>query len=461
MRTFRATIVKELLELRRDRAGLMVLLAMPMALVLIVSLVQDNVMQATGDTAIRVLFVDEDHGRLASSLAERLRAERGLELVESAADAPLTRAAAQAAVRRGAYQFLLVAAPGTTDAFVAGVEDQIVAAFGAAPDETPGPGAALPAPAPAVKGLTLYVDPAVQASLRTAVAGALHHVLIGLELREKSETLAKVLPQRIRAAVADMLPPADGRRAAGSPDPLAAVTPPDIRFSLSPEPLLGLTEAAAVDGPAPMRPTAAQQNVPAWALFGMFFIVVPLSGTIIRERDSGTFRRLMAMPISPAGLLTGKIAAYVIVCVAQCALMLAVGWAILPLLGTSGLVVPLAQWPGVALTAVVAAAAATGFGLLVGTIARSQEQASMFGAVAVVIAAALGGIMVPQYVMPRSMHAISAWSPLAWGLNAFQDIFVRGGSALTAAGWLLRLAGFAALTIGAAVLVLRRRQAGE
>ena len=43
MRAFAATIRKELLELRRDRAGVMVLLVMPMALVLIVSLVQDNI----------------------------------------------------------------------------------------------------------------------------------------------------------------------------------------------------------------------------------------------------------------------------------------------------------------------------------------------------------------------------------------------------------------------------------
>ena len=72
MLTIWATILKELLELRRDRAGLMVLLVMPMALVLIVSLVQDNVMQATGEAPIRVLFVDRDKSFLGEVKIDQL-----------------------------------------------------------------------------------------------------------------------------------------------------------------------------------------------------------------------------------------------------------------------------------------------------------------------------------------------------------------------------------------------------
>ena len=51
-----------------------------------------------------------------------------------------------------------------------------------------------------------------------------------------------------------------------------------------------------------------------------------------------------------------------------------------------------------------------------------------FGAVSVVIAAAIGGIMVPVFAMPPVMQTISIFSPLSWGLNAFLDVFVRGGS---------------------------------
>ena len=449
MRTLWATILKELIELRRDRAGLMVLLVMPMALVLIVSLVQDNVMQATGESPIRVLFVDQDRGVLGTSIAKQIRADSGLELVETVDGRHVSAATARRAVARGDYQFLMLIAPGTSARFKARVEEAAAASFNEKPD------GALTASepvrkGPVVEGLTLFLDPTVQGSLRTAVVNALHHVVLGIEMREKGATLSRTLPQKLRALVAVMTPP-------GAP----RAQEPDFHFTIDTDPVLGLAEETAGDGPSPKRPTAAQQNVPAWALFGMFFIVVPLSGTIIRERQTGTFRRLMTLPISPVGLLAGKVSAYVLVCLAQFVLMLGVGWLVLPLMGTSGLVVPPTQWPAVSITAAAAALAATGYGIMVGTLAKSHEQASMFGAVSIVIAAALGGIMIPAYVMPRYMQTISSFSPLAWGLTAFQDIFVRGGTIRAIGPEASILSGFFVVTITVAWLALHRQRSLE
>ena len=166
------------------------------------------------------------------------------------------------------------------------------------------------------------------------------------------------------------------------------------------------------------------------------------------------------MPVSPLAILSGKLCANVLVCLAQFALMLAVGCYILPLLGTSGLV--LGDWVAtVAPVALAAALAATGYGLMIGTLAKSYEQASMFGAVSVVIAAALGGIMIPVYVMPRYMQEISNISPLAWGLNAFQDIFVRGGSLATVGREISLLLAFFIVTITISWVVLNRSRTGE
>jgi ABC-2 type transport system permease protein len=39
--------------------------------------------------------------------------------------------------------------------------------------------------------------------------------------------------------------------------------------------------------------------------------------------------------------------------------------------------------------------------------------------------------MVPVYIMPAVMQEISLYSPLSWGLNAFLDVFVRGGDLFT------------------------------
>jgi ABC-2 type transport system permease protein len=174
-------------------------------------------------------------------------------------------------------------------------------------------------------------------------------------------------------------------------------------------------------------PNTVQQNVPAWTLFGMFFIVVPLGGSLIRERQSGMFVRLLTMPISCITILAGKIIAYVLICMAQFGLIIIVGKLLLPVLGTP--VLEMGSSPAtLVVIALSAAVAACGYGMLLGTMARTYEQAAAFGAASVVIAAAIGGIMVPVFVMPPVMQAISIFSPLSWGLNAFMDVFVRGGS---------------------------------
>lgn len=420
MLTIWATIIKELLELRRDRAGLMVLLIMPMTLVLIVSLVQDNVMQATGQAPIRVLFVDKDRSFLGEAIAEQLKTGGGLDLITMIKGEPISEEAAKRAVVKGDFQFSIIIPAGTGAAFRERIRKRakstIIMKGKEATKGTPLNGTE-------ETGVTVYFDPAVQGSFRTAVVNALQRVILGVEFREKAAALSKSFPTELKKSMAEIMKPVMG--ASTTPVPT-----PELNFEMDTAPVLKLTEEVALNSRLLKRPTAAQQNVPAWALFGMFFIVVPLSGALIRERQTGSLTRLMTMPVYPLTILTGKICAYVFVCLAQFALMLAAGAFLLPLLGTSGLKMG-GELVTIIPVALAASLAATGYGLMVGTLSKTYEQASMFGAVSIVIAAALGGIMIPVYVMPRYMQEISTFSPLSWGLTAFQDIFVRGGSLRT------------------------------
>jgi ABC-2 type transport system permease protein len=476
-RTLWATVVKDLTELRRDRAGLLVLLVMPVVLVIVVALVQDSAMRATGMASIRVLFVDEDRGRVGEMVSALLVPARGIELITQRHGSALSAADARAALARGDEQFFVHVAPGTTAALAAQVERRAMARFGrgAVGDRTAASvGAVSDGPRTAVEssatgaagvargGVTVYFDPAVQEALRTTVLSVVERVALAVEVREQEAALSRLIAWQMAAVfgaggLVGGAPPS-GASGTTAPRPGSGSGPASAAL---PESALAVTEASALHGPAPVRPTSAQQNVPAWALFGMFFTVVPLSGSLVRERLSGTLRRLLALPISPLGLAVGKVCAYVTVCLGQFVLMLLVGWAVLPRFGATGLTVPPPQWPAVAVIALAAALAATGYGLMVGALARSQEQASMFGAVSVVIAAALGGIMVPVVAMPRVMQTLSVVSPLAWGLTGFQDIFVRNGTIRAAAPEALALTAFAAGTIGVASWALRgRRVAG-
>ncbi len=447
MLTIRATIIKELLELARDRAGLLVLLVMPMALVLIISLVQDNVMQATGEAPIRVLFVDIDRSFLGEAIARQLKNSGGIELVTQIMGTTVSEETAKKSVVKGDYQFSIIIPAGTGAAFKEKIRSRAKSTIiikGKAASK------ALPSDGERQAGVTVYFDPAVQGTFRTAVINALRMVVLGIEFQEQAAALSVVFPVELEKAVSEMMRPLMGESSAPIP-------PPELNFSMDTAPVLRLTEESAINSRLLKRPTAAQQNVPAWALFGMFFIVVPLSGSLIRERQSGSLARLMTMPVSPVTILIGKICAYLFVCLVQFALMLLAGAYLLPLLGPSGLEIG-PELVSIIPVVLAASLAASGYGLMVGTLAKTYEQASMFGAVSIVIAAALGGIMVPVYVMPRYMQELSNCSPLAWGLTAFQDILVRGGSLRTVLPEMSYLMLFFTVTVTISGLAMRNNR---
>jgi ABC-2 type transport system permease protein len=100
------------------------------------------------------------------------------------------------------------------------------------------------------------------------------------------------------------------------------------------------------------------------------------------------------------------------------------GVALFPLLGLPALEVT-GHLPGLSVMAVAAALAAIGYGISIGTIARTHQQAAIFASISVVILAAIGGIWVPVFIMPPVFRSISIVSPLNWGLNGFYDILVR------------------------------------
>jgi ABC-2 type transport system permease protein len=439
MRRFLATCRKDLLILGRDRAALLVLFLMPAVLVLVVSLVQNNILKTLGADPLRVLLVDQDHGSLGQAVRARLPRGGALQLIDSLPAGPLSEEAARGLVAAGDYQFGVLIPAGSSGRVQERAAQLAARALQTGAEQETGP---VPAP-PAV---VVFFDPAVQGAVRATVAVSLRQVLSSVEMEEKGRALGRLLERLLSAGTQ----PFPWARPAPRSEALARV--------LGGEMLLPLREEAAATGP--VLPNAVQQNVPAWALFGMFFIVVPLSGALLREKQEGTLVRLRTLPVSPAVILLGKIASFTAVCLVQFTLMLAVGRYLLPLFGTPELDPGQGLVPAYVL-ALAAALAATGYGLLVGSAARSQEQASMFGAVSVVVAAALGGVMVPVYVMPRAMQTLSLASPLAWGINGFLEIFVRGGGMGRIWPDILLLLGFFAACVALSLWLSGRRRAGR
>ena len=212
---------------------------------------------------------------------------------------------------------------------------------------------------------------------------------------------------------------------------------------------VNFAEVSTIDTPKEaLLLNSVQHNVPAWTIFGMFFIVISLAGSIIKERDDGSYTRLRTMPGSYINVMAGKITSYLFICMIQCLLMLMVGMFLLPHLGLPKLVIG-NSFSAVFIVALSTGLAATGYGILVGTIFSTHQQSSTFGAVSVVILAALGGIWVPVYVMPDSIRMFSEFSPLYWALSAFHKVFLNQGTVQSILPFALKLLSFFTFAIGA------------
>ena len=204
-------------------------------------------------------------------------------------------------------------------------------------------------------------------------------------------------------------------------------------------------------------PSAVQQTVPAWLVFSMFFIVIPLSNTFISERGQGTLMRLKSMNVSRVSLIAGKMVPYLFINAVQVLIMIAIGRYVVPLFGGTALTMG-GSPGGLILIAASVSFGAIALALLIASVARTTEQATTVGGVLNIIFGALGGIMVPTFVMPGFMQELANLSPMAWGLEGFLDIFLRDGGAADVLPESLALLLFGAAMLALTAIVLRRQR---
>ena len=173
------------------------------------------------------------------------------------------------------------------------------------------------------------------------------------------------------------------------------------------------------------KPTSTQQSVPSWIVFGMFFVIIPMSTIFINERKQNTLMRMSAMNISVPVLFAGKIAPYIVINQIQVWVMIGVGVFIVPLLGADALTLG-DSLGGLVLVSLGLSLAAIGTSVLIAVTVGTVEQATTIGGIVNILMGAIGGIMVPKFVMPPAMQSFADVSPMSWGLEGFLDIFLRG-----------------------------------
>ena len=393
---FYAAVKKELLILIRDKVGLSILFIMPMVLVLVMTLIQDSAFRSVNERGIPIVFVNYDNDSLGIYIYKGLKNSSLCSLTDSINSEPATETSAKKAVAEGKFILGVVIPKGATEAIRKIVKELLSHTLPsdtkiseAKPDKTDS------------VNILLYIDPVAKKTFISSITSSLHEFFASV----KTQIMFQVFSQQIAALI---------------PDNSKA---PENTYSKSQ--ILNYKEIYASRSIGDILPNAVQHNVPAWTIFAMFFIVVPLVGSIMKEKKEGSVFRLHTMPASYLLLLNGKITVYVIVCFLQFILMIAIGLYILPLFG-----LPVLQLgnslSAITILALSTALAAIGYGVMIATMASSEQQGAILGSLSILLLSALGGILVPTYVMPEIMRKISLFSPLNWSLDGFYKLFLRG-----------------------------------
>ncbi|NQU34729.1 MAG: ABC transporter permease [Bacteroidetes bacterium] len=421
-----ASTIKDLKLLSRDRAGLAMLFVMPLALIIIMTLLQDSTFKVLEERKLPLLVLNMDKDTFGINIVEGLKTSKFFKVVDQDGDNADAVNNLKSRVSKGEFQIGIVVNKNATELLRNNIKYNIVQQL---PDEDSLVFGDIAIKLESTAKIEIYFDPITKNSFKQSITSALNEFSSGVEAKVLFGVYSSLLKKLLGMEMKNK----------GGLDKLVDI---ETMYASSDDTIV--------------IPNSVQHNVPAWTIFAMFFIVIPLAGNIIKERESGISKRLSVIADSNMPIILGKVTTYFFVGIIQAISMLAVGVWILPLLGLPQLIIGDNYIALIILTAAVSLAA-SGYGVVIGSIATSQEQSSIFGSISVVILAAIGGIWVPVFMMTDLMQKVSMLSPLNWALVGYYDVLLRNANIFGILHLVIALISFFLLCIGISWFYNRKR----
>ncbi len=157
-------------------------------------------------------------------------------------------------------------------------------------------------------------------------------------------------------------------------------------------------------------------------IVGLLTLVVTIVVTalsVAREREQGTFDQLLVTPLNPLEILLGKAIPGLIIGIVEVSfiIFMAIAWFKIPLLGSLG---------GLYLGIVLFVFAVIGVGLMISSLAITQQQGLLGAFLFIVPAVILSGYATPIANMPPLVQDLTLINPLRYFLVILRGIFLEG-----------------------------------
>lgn len=415
-----AIILKNLWLTLSDKKGLFIDLALPIILASIVGLTFSG---SDGDNPTEIVVADEDGGKEAGALVEKLRQNKALK-VEM-----LDEAAARDLVRQGKASVAVVIPKGTSERLAE-------APFGDAQPE-----------------LTILVDPSKQATAAMARGIVIETVMGAVGPQFASGDRGKSMLEKAIKGIdddAEMTPARKARLKAFLEMgmkffdlmPKAEEGEPDVGSRMAEPVKIKVEEVTG----SHRKMNAFALSFPATAVMFALFAVMDAALMLVRERSRGTLARTIIAPIGKGAVLAGEAISIFLWITIQLTVMMAFGILVfkVPILG---------PWPALVAMILATAAVAAAFGMAIAAYGRTEKQVHGYAILIVLVMSAIGGSWFPLFMMPPWMQDVASFTITKWAVNGFEDITWRG---LGYADVLPDVAVLVGITLALAVLSIRR-----
>ncbi|MBC7399679.1 MAG: ABC transporter permease [Mucilaginibacter sp.] len=389
------SIKKDIRILSRDKVDISLMLVMPIILVVVVTSIQNSTFQLVNKNKLPIVICNTDTGKASKQFIESV----GKIGMFSVTEIGKEKAQAISDEMQGKDAMLGIVIPPNFSSEVNSkaqtASDKAMAAFSGEADTMK----IAAKSSEQIDPLTLYYNPVLQESLRFSIQGAIRSAIQLVQTRETLRTLyfasnEKELPKSLENEMLN----------SNTPINMLPVSKDGTRNT----------------------PNASQHNVPAWTIFAMFFVIMSLGGSVVREKVSGSFIRLKTLPTNYLVGLLSKQLTYLGVTLLQAVVIFSMGIWLFSYLGLPALNLP-SDLFALFLVTLICGWCAVSYSICVGVFAETQEQANGFGAVSIVILACIGGLMVPSFAMQGLAKTMASFSPMHWCLQAYYSLFLEGG----------------------------------
>jgi ABC-2 type transport system permease protein len=390
-----STILKDMRILTRDRLGLIFMFAMPIVLALVITAVQNSTFEMLNTNTVPMLICNRDTGEAGKQMQTAIE-KVGMFSLKQVTPNVTDKEISDRMHKKDAVIAIIIP-PDFTQKLKEKADviaKKALQNFGMQTGKS-----VATIDSGQVQPITLLYHPVLQESFRHSIQGALKSAL---QVVQNKEVLKSIYFAMNETALPDSLEK-------------------DLMNSQ-----VGIVEIPVSRNGSRNIPNASQHNVPAWTVFAMFFIVISLGGSVVREKLNGSFVRLKTLPTNYLVALISKQLTYLFITFIQALVVFSMGIWLFPYMGLPRLDLP-ADVIGVVIVTLICGWCAVSYAIMIGVFAKTQEQANGIGAVSIVLMAAVGGLLVPSFAMPESFQFVMKLSPLHWCLEAYYGLFLEGG----------------------------------